>query len=345
MADDKGLVLVTGGTGFVGGWCIVRLLQDGWRVRTTVRDLKREAEVRANVATQIEPGDRLEFAVADLGSDTGWAEAVAGCDYVLHVASPIGGSTSDADMLAPARDGTLRVLRAAVAAGVKRVVTTSSMAAVAYGHPPERYRPGARPFDETDWTDPTAADAAPYTRSKAIAERAARDFMSAEGGATEFASVNPAGIFGPTLGRDFSPSLQIVQRLLAGAMPAIPRLGFAVVDVRDLADLHLLAMTRPEAAGGRYPAGGEFVWFEDIARLLRERLPQADAAKVPTRRMPDWLLKLLARFNPELRAIAGEVGRKRAMSQATSVALGWSPRPWEDSIVDSAKSLIAVGAV
>lgn len=344
MAGDKGRVLVTGGTGFVGGWCVVRLLQDGWRVRATVRDLKREGEVRAAVATQVEAGDRLEFAVADLGADTGWAEAVADCDYVLHVASPIGGGTSDADMLHPARDGTLRVLRAAVTAGVKRVVTTSSMAAVAYGHPAERYREG-RPFDERDWTDPTQPDATPYTRSKTLAERAAREFMAAEGGATEFASVNPAGIFGPTLGRDLSPSLQVVQRMLNGSLPAIPRLGFGLVDVRDLADLHLLAMTRPEAAGGRYPAGGEFVWFEEIARVLRERLPAEDARKVPTRRMPDWALKLLALVSPEVRAIAGEVGRKREMSQAVSLALGWTPRAWEDSIVDTARSLKAVGAV
>lgn len=341
---DKGRVLVTGGTGFVGGWCIVRLVQDGWRVRTTVCDLKREAEVRANVATQVDPADRLEFAVADLGADAGWALAAAGCEYVLHVASPIGGGTSDAEMLHPAREGTLRVLRAAVAGGARRVVLTSSMAAVAYGHPAERYRDGP-PFDERDWTVPTQADATPYVRSKTLAERAARDFIAAQGGATEIVSVNPAGIFGPTLGRDYSPSLQIVQRMLSGRLPALPRLGFAVVDVRDLADLHLLAMTRPEAAGGRFPAGGEFIWFADMARLLRERLPAEDAAKVPTRRMPDWALKLIALVNPEVRAIAGEVGRRRAMSQAASLALGWTPRAWGDSVLDSARSLKAVGAV
>lgn len=343
---DKGLVLVTGGSGFIGGWCIVRLLQDGWRVRTTVRNLRREAEVRAAAATQADPADRLEVVAADLTSDAGWPEAVAGCDYVLHVASPIPDRTPDdeQELIGPAREGTLRVLRAAVAAGVKRVVATSSMAAIAYGHPAERYTRGPE-FTEADWTDPDQKDATPYVRSKVYAERAARDFMAASGGATQFATVNPAGVLGPPLGRDFSPSLLIVERLLKGSMPGLPRIGFAIVDVRDVADLHLLAMTRPEAEGGRYPAGGEFLFFADVARKLRELLPAAETGKVPRRELPDWLLRLVANFDPQVRGIINEVGRRRNMSSAASLALGWRPHTLDQTLVDTAAALKAVGAV
>ena len=247
-------VLVTGGSGFVGSHVILQLLQAGHDVRTTVRSRDREATVRALVAGAGAPNpDRLSFAIADLTRDEGWAEAVAGCDYVMHVASPLPPTAPqhEDEVIVPARDGTLRVLRAARDAGVKRVVFTSTCGAVYYGHPPQ-----TTPFDETSWTNVDGGEMSAYVKSKALAERAAWDFIAAEGGALELTTINPAGIFGPALGTDYSGSLDLIKRLLNG-MPGCPQLYFGVVDVRDVADLHLRAMTHPAAKGSAsspYPA-------------------------------------------------------------------------------------------
>ena len=282
----------------------------------------------------------------DLLSDSGWAEAVTGCSHVLHVASPFPATTPrDPDaLIRPAREGTLRVLQAAVAEGVRRVVVTSSVAAIAYGHAADRYRPGAPPLTASDWTDVDGPHVSAYAKSKTLAERAARDFIAREGGGTELVTVNPSGIFGPTLGRDLGTSLIIIERLLKGSLPGLPRIGFQVVDVRDTADLHLLAMTAPEAAGGRYAATGEFVWFTELARILRERAPDI-ARKVPTRRLPDWLLRAVAVVDPQARAITGELGRTRRVSADDARSLGWAPRSVEETRADSARSLVVRGAV
>jgi nucleoside-diphosphate-sugar epimerase len=250
-----GRVLVTGGAGYLGGWCVVRLLQGGWDVRATVRDLAREAELRAAISTEVDPGERLDVVRADLMSDAGWAEAAAGCDYVLHVASPFPATapSDPEELIRPAREGTLRVLRAAVAAGVRRVVVTSSVAAIAYGHGAERYTASATPMTEADWTNIDGPHVSAYAKSKTLAERAAREFIAREGGATELVTVNPSGIFGPTLGRDIGTSLIIVERLLKGSMPGLPRLGFQVVDVRDTADLHVTVMTAEGALAAATP--------------------------------------------------------------------------------------------
>jgi dihydroflavonol-4-reductase len=337
MTDET--VLVTGGSGFIGAHCLVRLLGDGYRVRTTVRSLAREADVRAMLAQAgADPGDALEFAVADLMSDDGWAEAVAGCDYVLHVASPfpLGVPKHEDDLVVPAREGALRVLRAARDAGVRRVVLTSSFAAIGYGHPPQ-----TRPFTEDDWTDPTAQIGA-YAKSKTLAERAAWDFV-ADGG-PELAVVNPVGVFGPVLGADYSTSIELVSRLMKGKMPGLPPLSYAAVDVRDVADLHVRAMRYPAAAGERFLAVvGEPMTVAEMADLLRERFGER-AAKVPTRRLPAWLVRLAALTDPAIKLVVPELGKtKRVSDQKARTMLGWKPRSREDAIVTSAQSLIDLG--
>ncbi|HTA06322.1 MAG TPA: NAD-dependent epimerase/dehydratase family protein, partial [Solirubrobacteraceae bacterium] len=240
MAEPGGTVLVTGGTGFLGGWCCVELLSRGYEVRTTIRSLQRADDVRAAVAAAgVADGDGLSIVAADLNLDDGWAEAVAGCDYVLHVASPFPPAQpkNPDELIVPARDGALRVLRASLDAGVQRVVMTSSVAAVRHGRAPS----ATAPYDESDWTDPDDVQRTPYVRSKTIAERAAWDLVRERGAESQLAMVNPGAIIGPALSDDRSFSLQVVERLLNG-MPAMPRLGFVLVDVRDVADLHIRAM-------------------------------------------------------------------------------------------------------
>lgn len=340
MAEET--VLVTGGSGFVGAHCILRLLQDGHRVRTTVRSMSREGDVRAMLAQGgVPPDGDVTFAAADLTSDDGWPGAVAGCDYVLHVASPfpLGVPKHEDELIVPAREGALRVLRAARAAGVKRVVLTSSFAAIGYGHPPR-----STPFTEDDWTD-VSADVGAYTKSKTLAERAAWDFV-AEGGGPELAVVNPVGIFGPVLAADYSTSIELVSRLMKGKMPGLPPLSYSAVDVRDVADLHVRAMTDPAAAGERFLAvvGGPMKVAE-MAAVLKERLGER-ASKVPTRELPAWLVRLAAFTDPALKLVVPELNKsKSASGEKARRLLGWAPRSREDSIVATAESLIELGLV
>jgi nucleoside-diphosphate-sugar epimerase len=337
MANE--LVLVTGGSGFIGAHCILRLLAAGYRVRTTVRDLTREAMVRAMLETGgAKPGDALTFSSADLMSDARWADAAAGCSYVLHVASPLPAYVPrhEDELVVPAREGTLRVLRAARDAGVKRVVLTSSFSAIGYGKAPLH-----RPFNEEDWTDPTAKGLTAYTKSKALAERAAWDFMARDGGELELATVNPVAVFGPVLGSDYSTSIQVVQRLLDGSMPGCPHLMFGVVDVRDVADLHLRAMTDKAARGERFLATGDgFMSVREIALTLKAHL--GDVAKgVSTRELPNWLLRGAAIFSPVVAQIVPELGRvKNASNEKARRVLGWTPRSNEEAIAATGESLL-----
>jgi dihydroflavonol-4-reductase len=332
-------VLVTGGTGFIARWCIVELLHRGYLVRTTVRSLSGEPSVRNAVARVNDPADRLAVVAADLTSDEGWDAAVAGCDYVLHIASPLGLDGSS-DLVGPARDGALRVLRAATAAGVKRVVMTSAANAAS----PSSYRDGGV-SDEDLWTDPDVPGLSAYRRSKTLAERAAWNLMQTAGGSTTLTTILPGAVFGPILDLDNLGSVQVVARLLQGKMRGTPRIGLEVVDVRDVADVHIRAMTSPQAAGERFLATGEFMWIADIAEVLRDRLG-ADAAEVPSRALPDVLVRLVALFDPGLRAITPSLGRKSMHTNAKAErALGWRPRPGADTVVDCARSLIENGAV
>jgi dihydroflavonol-4-reductase len=335
------LVLVTGGSGFIGAHCILQLLDAGYRVRTTVRSLKREADVLAMLkAGGSEPGDRLSFVAANLESDAGWPEAVAGCEYVLHVASPLPPSVpkNEDELIVPAREGTLRVLRAARNAGVKRVVLTSSFAAIGYGH-----KERTAPFSEADWTN-LSGDVDPYPKSKTLAERAAWDFIAKEGGALELSVVNPVGVFGPVLGPDYSASILLVQRLMDGALPGCPKLYFGVVDVRDVANLHLRAMTHPAAKGERFLAiAGDFMTMLGIGKVLKSHMGAA-AKRVPTRQLPNWLVRIAAMRDPAVKLILPELGKvKNATNEKARRMLDWVPRSNEEAIVATGESLVRLG--
>jgi dihydroflavonol-4-reductase len=308
-------------------------------VNTTIRDATRGAELRSRLGAQAQP---LQVFGADLLRDAGWAEAVRGCSHVAHVASPLPGRwvKKPEDLIEPAREGTLRVLRAARDAGVQRFVMTSSVAAIVYG----RGR-GVHRFTEADWTPHDAPDASPYTLSKTLAERAARDWVAREGARLEFCSANPSVVLGPVSGDDYSSSIGLVKRLLDGAMPGCPDLGFGIVDVRDVAELHLRLLVEPGMAGERFIASGPFMKIVDIAQLLKRELG-AQAARVPTRRLPDWVVRLAARFDPLLRTAVGELGAERHTDAAHArERLGWVPRPVAQTILDTARSLIDQGLV
>jgi nucleoside-diphosphate-sugar epimerase len=341
------LVLVTGGSGFIGAHCIIQALRQGYKVRTSVRSLKREAEVRAMIKQGgVEAGEGLSFVEADLEKDAGWPEAVAGAAYVLHVASPFPPSIPkhEDELIVPARDGALRVLKAARGAGVKRVVLTSSFAAIGYGQAPGTQGTGKKPFDETNWTDPNGSDVRAYVKSKTIAEKAAWDWVASEGGGLELSVVNPVGVFGPVLGPDYSTSILLIQRLMDGAMPGCPRLYFGVVDVRDVADLHLMCMTNPAAKGERFLAvAGDFMSIVEIAKTLRARLGDA-AKRVPKSEIPDFVVRLASMGDPAVKQILPELGKYKNGANAKAVrVLGWRPRSREDAVVATAESLVALG--
>lgn len=334
-----GTVLVTGGSGYIAGFVIRQLVAEGWTVNTTIRNLQREAEVRGWLAVD---NDKVNFFAADLMSDDGWADAVAGCSHVAHVASPLppNAPKSDDELIVPARDGALRALRFAHAAGVKRLVMTSSVAAIAYGHGRTKHH-----FTEADWTNVESPDAYAYVKSKTIAERAARDWMAAHGAGMEFVTVNPSLVLGPLLTGDFSASLEAVKKMLEGAMPGLPNLGFSVVDVRDVADLHVKCLTAPDMAGERFIAAGPFLMMTDIAAILRGGLG-TEGRKVPTRRLPDFLVKLSALFDPVIRQVVGELGNVRdASAQHALDKLGWKTRDPGESIIETARDMIRLGVV
>jgi nucleoside-diphosphate-sugar epimerase len=336
------LILVTGGSGFIASYTILQLLNAGHQVRTTVRDLKREPEVRAMLKQGgTQAGERLAFHAADLQNDAGWAGAVDNCDYVLHVASPFPAKVPkhENELIVPAREGALRVLRAARDARVKRVVMTSSFAAIGYGHPPQN-----APFDETSWSDTTGSDVTAYVKSKTLAERAAWDFIAREGRDLELSVINPVAVFGPVLGPDYSTSVLLIQRLMSGTVPGSPRLSFGVIDVRDVADLHIRAMTHPAAKGQRFLAvAGDFMLIHDIARLLKNRMGEA-GKRVPTRQLPNWLVRIAALRDPAVKQVLPELGKlKNGTGEKARRLFGWAPRPREEAIISSAESLLDLG--
>jgi nucleoside-diphosphate-sugar epimerase len=315
------LVLVTGGSGYVGTQLVAALLREGRGVRATVRSLEREGDLRAAVRRGDADDSGLEVLAAELTAEEGWAAAAAGCEEVHHVASPMIHADDPDAVIVPALEGTLHVLRAARDAGARRVVLTSSFAAVGYTP-----KPGAE-YTEADWTDPDMPGLPPYPRSKTIAERAAWDFIEHEGGETELVVVNPTFILGPTLTTQAGSSLQLTKAMLDGTMPVVRRQRFGVADVRDVADLHVRAMAAPEAAGRRFLAlaDGPTISFLEMAQILRERLG-ALAERAPTEEAP----------GPEPPRLI--IHNDRAKQE-----LGWCPRPAETTIVETAESLRDLG--
>lgn len=337
------LILVTGGSGFLSLHCIAQALNQGYRVRTTLRSSAKEKNVLKGLENAKPPVDvsRLQFVVADLLKDDGWNAAVKDARLVLHVASPFPGvqPSDENELIKPAVEGTLRVLRAAKTAGtVERVVVTSSVAAVAYGTAIK-----SQNYTEADWSDPEGKTGLinAYAKSKTLAEKAAWNFIKTEGNGMEMATVNPVGIFGPPLLLpNESTTVGVVKQMLTGALPAVPNVNFGLVDVRDVASLHLLAATKPEASGQRYIAvAGKAASLPEIAQILRNGLGDK-ASKVPTRTLPNFLVKVLSLFMAQLKSVAPELGVVREFDNTKAKSLGWSPKSNEESILSCAQALI-----
>jgi len=344
-------VLVTGGSGFIGNYVILALLSAGYTVKATIRKLSRDAEVRSyltNGGATTSDLSRLTFIAASLDSDDGWAEAVKGCTFVHHIASPFPAELPkhEDDMIIPAREGTLRVLKAASAAGVKRTILTSSFGAVAYGKPWTE-----KPFTEEDWTvlDDPKHPTTSYMKSKTIAEKAAWEFINSEENASkmELVVILPLMVFGPVLGKDTSTSLEVARKLMDGSMPGCPRLSFIFVDVRDIASINMLAMTTPAAAGQRYIAGNDDAAFSmlDVANVIREKRPGV-GKKPPSFEVPNFVVHLLAVFDKVVRQVLPDLGKvPKASNAKAKEELGWKARGTEESIVDTVDSMVKYGVV
>ncbi|MBM6996567.1 aldehyde reductase [Paenibacillus sp. DXFW5] len=340
LENQNPLVLVTGGSGFIAVHIILKLLESQYRVRVTLRTMNRLEEVKAMLASGgLTNFEDLSFIQADLTSDKNWSYAVKGADYVIHVASPTPNKIykNENEMIVPARDGVLRVLRAARDAGVKRVVLTSAFGAIGVGH---RHHTG--PYTEEDWSN-VDAKIHPYQKSKTLAEKAAWEFIQQAGDGLELATVNPVGVMGPILGNDYSHSNEIVRQMLEGRLKAVPKIYSDYVDVRDVAELHLLAMTRPEANGERFIASSaENLSTLEVANILRKHLGE-DAKNVPKGELPNLVVRVAAVFNPKLRMIASLLGQDMSTSnQKAKRLLGWTPRSAEKAIIATGKSMVEI---
>ncbi|MEM1105472.1 MAG: aldehyde reductase [Pseudomonadota bacterium] len=332
-------VLVTGATGFIAAHCIAILLARGHTVRGTARSVSRAGGLNTLLSDYTDTPVEVPLVAADLEKDAGWDDAVEGVDAVFHVASPLPTNVPrDPDtVIKPARDGALRVLKAAKAAGVKRVVMTSSVAAIAYGWGEGR----PEILTEAHWSNPDNLKAnTPYTRSKTIAEKAAWDYVAGDGAGIELTTINPSAVLGPVMGGDFSASLQIITQLMEGKLPATPRVGFQIVDVRDVAEAHVLALETEAAIGQRYAVTEDFMWFSEVADLLRDAYPNHPKS-IPSGEMPNWLLRLMAPLNPPVKQLLPELGKRRIVSSDKARdELGWTPRPAREAVLAAADSLL-----
>lgn len=342
--NSEKLVLVTGGNGFVGIYCILQLLQQGYKVRATIRSLNKKNDVIAMLKNAgINDFNNLSFVETDLLKDDNWDEAVKGCDYVLHVASPIFLKLPEHEdeMIKPAVDGTRRVLKASRDAGVKRVVMTSNFGAVGYSHKDRN-----SVITEESWTDPNEKGLSAYNKSKVLAERAAWDFIKNEGRNLELTVINPMGIFGPSLSPVLSSGFELLKKVLEGSMKQLPDMTLGIVDVRDVADLHIRAMTNPEAKGQRFLAlSDKIMSLVDISKMVKDKMPEV-AKNASTKQMPTLLLKFASMFNEQAKAILPMVGVYRnATNEKAKRVLGWKPRSSEEAILSTVESLVKYGAL
>jgi len=329
-------VLVTGASGYIGLHAIKQLLDQGYSVRGTVRSLKRESEIREALSKSGSKSQMLTLVEADLLQDRGWDEAVEGCTYVLHIASPfwLEPPKDENDMIRPAVDGTLRVLAAASKAGVKKVVLTSSCAAITDTFD------GKDRFSEEDWSDAGNPKCSAYYKSKTLAEKAAWDFMAADQSGMALSVINPAMVVGPSLTDDIGTSNAVIERMINGSLPAAVRFHLGYVDVRDVAAAHILAMTNADSDGERFIVSERELWLAETAKVLRE----AGFKKAPKITMPDFAVRIVALFDKELKGAVGGLGRLVITpSDAAKAVLGWQPRDARDSVVETAKQLEAMG--
>lgn len=341
MSQAQKNVLVTGASGFIGSHCIIQLLEKGYHVRGAIRVLERSQSLQ-HILSRHTDTSQLSFVECDLLNDAGWDCAMADIDYVLHLASPLPRITpkNDDDLVIPAREGALRALKAAIKANVKRFVMTSSVAAIGYSHGEID-----RPFNENDWSDPASTDNSSYTRSKTIAEKSVREYLEQNPTSMSFCTINPAAVLGPVLEPDYGTSPEIVLKLLKGDFPGIPRLGFPLVDVRDVADLHIRAMESDQVNLDRLIASNDFLWVEEIAQILKQSHPDF-SHKLPRYKLPNWMVKLAALMDPVTRGVTFELGIKREFDASLAKEkLGWQSRPNKEAIIATANTLIEQGLI
>jgi len=337
-------VLVTGASGFIAKHCIAELLRRGFTVQATLRDLDRQNETRCAIANAGADAGGVSFFAADLMGDDGWERAMDGCTYVMHVASPfpLKNPRDAQEVIRPAREGALRVLRAAGRSGVKRVVMTSSIVSITLPWPEA---PVGRVFNETDWTNPERPDITAYVVSKMLAERAAWDYVKSEPRAPELSVVNPAFVLGPAPDADLSTSQEVLHLMGKGAYPAAPRIGFPISDVRDVAVTHALAMTSPEGAGQRFLSANGFLRLIEVGRLIADVLPDL-AKKVPRFELPDFAVRGLALVDGRLKAVLPDLGFPRPVSNAKAHSvLGQTFRSPQEAVKSAAASLRALHVI
>lgn len=340
---DKERVLVTGATGFVGQHCILQLLQKGYEVRGSVRKYTKSQRVRDIVVQHLGTDEGLDFIQADLNNFESWIDATKDVDYVLHVASPfpLKMPKDPNALIQTAKQGTVNVLKASMHNKVKKVIQTSSVAAIAYGK-----EELDKVFTEDDWTNVSSKDdTTPYILSKTYAEKAAWGVMHQTGTTMELTAINPALVLGPALEKDLSTSMEIIRKMMKGHFPGYPSIGFSIVDVRDVAKLHIKAMETPGLSGERFICADKFMWFGEISSVLQQHFPNYKR-KLPKRQVPNWALKFFAKFDGSAESILSDLDKKREVSnQKAKTMLNWKPIDSEASIIAAAESLIQLGVV